>query len=46
MTLTFRQRIFAVLLVLGAVPTTFVLVACALTRRGADAGQVNSAAVA
>ena len=46
MTLTFRQRIFAVLLVLGAVPTTLVLVGWALTLRRGDPGQVNRAAVA
>ncbi|HEU5359439.1 MAG TPA: HAMP domain-containing sensor histidine kinase [Gemmatimonadales bacterium] len=46
MTLTFRQRIFAVLLVLGAVPTTLVLVGWALTLRRGDSGQVNRAAVA
>lgn len=46
MTLTFRQRILVVLLLLGAVPTTMALVGWALTLRQGDPGQVNRAAVA
>lgn len=46
MVLSFRQRILGILLLLGAIPTTFVLVGWALTLRGGDSGQANRAAVA
>jgi signal transduction histidine kinase len=44
--LSFRQRILGILLLLGAIPTTVVLVGWALTLRGSGSGQASRAAVA
>lgn len=46
MALTFRQRILGILLLLGALPTTLVIVGWALTLRGNGSGPVSRAAVA